>query len=278
MTGAASLDNERTPRTISDMLRLVLRQSLPLAALFIFVGIACGKEPLEAVERKEFPVAENVQITLRLTDGTVHIYGSNENVVRVTAFKKAYTKERLDGMKVDVAVNGQGAEITTIFPPKPQGLSIADRSGTVDYMLIVPQSCTLKEVAVENGEVIVEGVRGGGVNVRLTNGRILATNCFAPTNLALGRGGIDVAYSWWQEQPIVLNAQSENGDITVALPKNAAVRFDLATNNGWIKNQFATDEQPEGAAQTLRLAVGENPSGEMKLHCAAGNIRIGKTY
>src|SRR5437879_551875 len=128
------------------MLRLVFRQSFGLAALFLFAAIASGKEPLEAVEQKSLAVAGDVQITLHLGAGTVHIYGSDENVIRITAMKKAYTKERLDGIKVEVAVTGDTADITTTFPPKPKGLSIADRSGTVDYMLIVPQSCTLKEV------------------------------------------------------------------------------------------------------------------------------------
>src|SRR4051794_4432356 len=187
------------------------------ALLLIFSSTAFGKQPLEGIQRGDYPVPPDVAITLRLGDGTVHIYGSGDNVIELTAIKKAYTKERLDAIKVEVTVNGDSAAIETTLAPKAQGLSVEDRSGTVDYILLVPQTCSLKSIQVETGEIIIEGIRGGGVNASLTNGRILAKNCFVPTNLTLGRGGVDVGYLWWEEgRSFAVNAQSTNADIHVA--------------------------------------------------------------
>lgn len=237
---------------------------------------AFAREPLEDIVRADYPVSSKVAITLRVAEGTVHIYGSNEDLIKVTAIKKAYTKERLDRIKVDVAINGDRAVIETTFPPKPQGLSIADRSGTVDYILLVPQTCSLAQVEVENGEVIVEGLRGDGLNVRLTNGRILAKNCFAPTDLVLGRGGLDVGFNWWEDRAFEVKAQSTYGDLLVALPKNALARFDAATGDGWIRNSFNKEQQND--ARTLQWSKGDDPSVTITLRAQSGNIRIDNIY
>ncbi|MFL6568732.1 MAG: DUF4097 family beta strand repeat-containing protein [Chthoniobacterales bacterium] len=248
------------------------------ALLLIVSSTAFGKQPLEDIQRADYPVPPNVAITLRLGDGTVHIYGSGDNVIELTAIKKAYTKERLDAIKVNVTVNGQNAAIETTLPPKAQGLGLEDRSGTVDYVLLVPQNCSLKSIEVENGEIILEGIRGDGVNVGLTNGRMLAKNCFAPTNLTLGRGGVDLAYGWWEDgRSFAVNAQSKNGDIHVALPKTAGARFDATTGDGWIRNDFAKDEGNDDA-RSLQWTMGEDPTVSFTLRTQSGNLRIDKPY
>lgn len=250
-----------------------------LATLVLFVvGDAFAKQPFEAIERKEIPVAPDIALSVELGDGTVHVYGSNENVIKLLAIKKAYSKERLDAIKVDVSVTAEAALVTTTFPPKPNGLSLADKSGTVDYVLIVPQTCTLKNITVENGEIEIDGLRGGGVDVRLTNGRIVVMNCFAPTNLSLGRGGMDIVYFWWENTAAFpVNATATAGDISVALPPNGVASFDAATQSGWIRNQFLPNEQND-SGQSLRFASGENPGTEIKLRASSGNIRIARTY
>ncbi|MDQ6859622.1 MAG: DUF4097 domain-containing protein [Verrucomicrobiota bacterium] len=247
-----------------------------LLSLVAFAS-AAAKQPLEQIERKDYPVTANVALTLRLADGTVHIYGSDQNVIKLTAIKKAYTQERLDQIKVGVTVNGDAATIETTFPANPGGLSLADRSGTVDYVLLVPQTCTIKLLEVENGEVIVEGLRGDGVNVRLTNGRILAKNCFTTTDLTLARGGVEVAFYWWESRAFDVKAQSTSGDVHVALPKNANARFDAATGDGWIRNQFVKDET-NGDARALQWTMGEEAANTITLRAQSGNIRIENIY
>jgi len=257
-----------------------MRHLLLVALLMSTSGSALAKQPLEETITKEYPVTANLRLTLHLTDGTVHIYGSDQNVIKLTAIKKAYTKERLDAIKVDVTVNGDSAVIETVFPPKPTGLSIADRSGTVDYSLLVPQTCTISELTVENGEILVDGISGEGVNVRLTNGRIAARNCFSATNLTLANGGLEILYYWWEQRSFDVTAESRNGDIRIALPKNSDVRFDAATGNGWIRNRFLKDEQEHdgGASQTRRWTMGAAPTGEIKIRADSGNVRIEDVY
>jgi|SRR5947209_12006352 len=257
---------------MNDVARL-----MQLAALFLFALSAAGKEALENIQQNEYPVSPNTTFTLRLGEGTVHVYASNENIVKLTAIKKAYTQERLDGIKVDAQVSPDAVEIVTTFPPKPHGLTTADRSGTVDYILLVPQTCTIKEIAVDDGEVIVEGMRGGGLDVRLTNGRILTKNCFCSTNLTLGRGGIDIGYLWWEPIAFSVNAQSTNGDVRVGLPSTASAQFQATTADGWIGNQFAADGE-NNDAHTQDWTMGNAPNATFNLRAQSGNLHIEKIY
>ncbi len=151
--------------------------------IFALVALACsnavGKQAFEHIVENTYPVVPNVRLSLRLGDGTVHLYGSEEPAIKVTAIKKAYTKERLDAIQVNVTVNGDEAVIDTVLPPKTPGLSTADRSGTVDYTILVPQTCTITKLEVENGEIIVEGIRGEGLSASLTNAIVSSA---APTS------------------------------------------------------------------------------------------------
>jgi len=58
---------------------------LGMTALTVFALTAFAKPPLVEIEQKEFAVPPNVALTLRLGDGTVHIYGSNEDVIKLGA-------------------------------------------------------------------------------------------------------------------------------------------------------------------------------------------------
>jgi type 1 fimbria pilin len=249
-----------------------------LALLVLACSSTSGKQPLEETIRSTHPVVATARLTLRLTDGTVHIYGSDEPAIQITAIKKAYTQERLAAIQVNVTVEGEDATIDTVLPPKAKGLSTADRSGTVDYTLLVPQTCTLTQVTVENGEIAIEGIRGDGVTASLTNGRIRAVNCFAPTTLRLGAGGLDLGYFWWEQRSFPVDVETRNGDIRVALPESSAASFDAATKNGWIRNQFDPEREQEGTAQSMEWILAIDPTSEIKLRAQSGNIRIENIY
>jgi hypothetical protein len=248
------------------------------ALLVLVSSSASGKQVLEHIVASTHAVVPNVRLSFRLGDGTVHIYGSDEPALKVTAIKKAYTQERLDAIQVNVTVNGDEAAIETVVPPKAPGLSTADRSGTVDYTVLVPQTCTITRLEVENGEIIVEGIRGEGLSASLTNGRMRAVNCFTPTDLVLRSGGLEIAYFWWEQRSFPVSAQTRQGDMRVALPKDSAARFDAATENGWIRNQFDPERELDGKAQAYEWILGIDPTSEIKLRAQSGNVRIENIY
>src|SRR5205814_6536024 len=114
----------------------------------------------------------------------VFVYGSNTNEMRVQAVKRAYTRERLKQIAVVVSVHPGSVSINTKFPPKPKW-ALSDRSGTVDYTIVIPATANLARLELEDGEVLVDGMRSRRMRARLRSGRMLAHNCFGNVALTL---------------------------------------------------------------------------------------------
>ena len=233
-------------------------------------------ETLEEITEDVYELSATGSLTIRNGDGRIYLYGSDGNELRVKVIRKAFSQERLDALKPSVTINGDEAVIETAFPPKPEGWSTSDRSGTVEYMINVPQHCTITKAELENGEILIDGMRGPALEARVTNGRIHARNCFTAARLAVDRGGMDIGYGWWERRAISLLAEIATGNIRVAVPPDANVRLDAQTVNGNLQSRFA--EPGENLGRTLQTTLGEDISGEFTLRAVNGNIRIDKSY
>jgi DUF4097 and DUF4098 domain-containing protein YvlB len=191
--------------------------------------------------------------------------------MKVLMRKRAYSKARLDGIAINIAVEGDKASIDTVYPPAPKGLSVADRSGTVDFLITIPETCSVSPVEVATGEIIVEGFRGRTVNARLTNGRMMMRNCFSDIHLAVGSGGLDIFYDWWEALRFPLVAEIGNGHIRMQLPSYASLRLEAVSGNGSVINGFAKEGEP---SQTVNTIIGSGDGAEFKLRASSGNILI----
>lgn len=246
-------------------------RALLVAALLLGAGLPARARPaLEAIVQESYAVGDHVRLSVRNAEGTVHIYASDEPGVRLTAIKKAFTQARLDAIQVQVQRSGDVVTIDTVFPAKPVGLTTADRSGTVDYFLLVPATATLTGLEVEDGEIIVNGLRGELVKVRLGNGKLSVENCFAPTELEIGRGVADLFYGWGDPRRFAVSAAVKNGDLNVSLPHGAAVVLDLATTRGAILGNIPGLE----GAGAVRLTTGSGAGASFRLRAEEGSIRI----
>ncbi len=261
--------------------RFAVRPLLVAAALCTIGGDeAVGGKILQETWENTYAVSEEVSLNVRCADGRIYIYGSERNEMQVTAVKRAFTQERLDALSLRVALEGnretggETATIETIIPPAPQGGLTQDRSGTVDWTIIVPQNCRVVKAELSNGEILIEGMRGAAVNATVGKGRLLARNCFSPTNLVVGRGGLDLFYNWWEEEPFTLEAQIEDGDLRVGLPEDASLHLNAVSTSGHIVNHFAEEEERNGSVPDLNTAIGKGAGAEFQLRTGTGNIRI----
>jgi len=243
---------------------------------FLFALAFLADQARAAVAEQEVQevhaVPADVSVSFRNGDGRILVYGSEENEIRITALKRAFTKERLDQIKVDAKLENGKATIDTIFPPTPEG-RLEDRSGTVDYTIVVPQGCTLADLELANGELLVQGMRGPSINARLGTGRLLLRDSFSATNLRVGRGGLEIFYGWWEE-PFALTAEIAEGNLRVGLPSSAALRLSATSPKGDIRNGF--QETETDGLRTLQTAIGDEPYAEFKLQAGDGTIRIEK--
>lgn len=247
------------------------------AALVFFAAKVSAAPPLEAFVEKTFPLPANAEVRIRNTDGQMYIYGSEVNELKVYARKKAYSKTRLDAIEVKISVEDGKATIDTIYPPTPTGLSLRDRSGTVDYTILLPQTCSIPQLELANGEILLSGLRGPAVHVGLTNGIIYAFDCFTALQLKATQGGMDIAYNWWERGNVALDAQLEQGKVRLALPPDPAVRLEVQSQSGQIVNDFG-QELGQKDGHHLRTTIGADDGAEFRIRTESAGIRIERAY
>jgi hypothetical protein len=253
------------------------RRLRPFLVLGAFLLSACGSAADRTVEQtfeQSYQVEPNAAINIRNTDGSIRIYGANTSEIKVQAIKKAYDRERLDKIAINVAAQPSSIVIETKYPPKPK-LGLSDRSGTVDYVLIVPQTCTMPRVELVTGEVLIEGMRGKKIQASLVNGRLLANNCFADLHLFVANGALDVAYDWWEKRKFSVDAKIVNGNARAILPGDAAFHLVVTSDNGNVTSEFTDKEnRHREAGRKIDSMIGAPSEAELKLHATSGSVRI----
>ena len=245
---------------------------------FFFAQPAFAVDVLEEMVEQKYDVAPDASLSVVNTDGSIRIYAAEKSEITIQAIKKAYSRERLEGIVVDVKATPNSVAITTSVPPR-KGV-IGDRSGTVDYIIIVPQTAHITQAELTNGELLVEGLRpGGSAKAHVTNGWLGGHNCFANLDLAVETGRLDVAYDWWESHEFSVKAANTRGNIHAALPSDASLNLNATAPEGRIANDFeAKKSSPADIVHSVATVIGLEGGGSIALEARRGNIRIWKTY
>jgi len=239
--------------------------ALALAILF-FVPRAFAVEVLEEIIDQRYELDSDATLSISNTDGSIRIYGGDKQEVLLQAIKKAYTPERLKGIVVDVKATRNS-------------IAISDRSGTVDYIMIVPQTVKIAQLDLVNGEVLVEGLRGGSATAHLVNGWLGGHNCFADLTLTVETGRLDVAYDWWESRKFSVKASSTHGSVRAILPSDSSVILNATAPEGRIANTFDTQKDAAtGVVHSVNTVIGSDAEAVIELQATRGNIRIDKSY
>jgi hypothetical protein len=255
---------------------LILSGLFAVATLFAGCGFNGGDKTLEEVVEQTYPVDPTATLRITNGDGSIRIYGADITEIKIEAIKKAYSAKRLAGISVKVSARSNSVSIETDFPPAKKW-GFGDRSGTVDYVLVVPQTCRITNLELTNGEVLVDGVRGAITNARLTNGRLFGHNCFSNIDLGVASGNLDVAYDWWEETKFSINAKIEDGNLRASIPSDAAFHLIAETEEGKIANDFAEQEQRQDGVRKIDINIGAPPHPEIRLRARDGNIHVVET-
>ena len=259
-------------------LAAINQQSVRLLLAALLSALAgCGSaahSPLEETFEQIYTIEPTVNVTVINGDGAVFVYGSNTNEMRVQAIKRAYTRGRLKQIAVDVSIQPGSASINTKFPPKPKW-ALSDRSGTVDYTIVIPATANLARLELEDGEVLVDGMRSRRMRARLGSGRMLAHNCFGNVALTLDRGTLTLGYDWWEPGKFSIKANVEHGNAWAFLPIDVVCHLVAETRHGKIENDF---EEPaeRGTKEIRKIDMLIQGGGETAVTMLAkeGNIKI----
>jgi hypothetical protein len=251
---------------------------LAATAVFLFFGRpAFAVEPLEEVVEQKYSVDSNATLSVQNIDGSIRVYADDKPEIHIQAIKRAYDRERLEAIAVDVTATQKGVAITTTFPPRKTALS--DRSGTVDYIIVVPQSACVTDLSLTNGEVLVEGLRNGGrAKARLVNGWLAGHNCFGDLDLSVETGRLDVAYDWWENHEFSIKAFSTRGNLRAIFPGDTSINLSATATEGRITNGFAPKKANSGeeVIHSVAEVIGSDAEAVVSLEARRGNIRIDK--
>ena len=244
-----------------------------VCATFATVSICRASEVLEEIIEQNYPITPTAKFSLRNDDGSVRIYGADISEMKLQAIKKAYTRERLGRIAVGISVKPEEIKIDTSFPPK-QKWGLGDRSGTVDYVIVLPWRCDIEQVRLANGEMLVDGMRGAYVHARLGRGRFFGHNCFTDLHTAVEHGALDVAYEWWENRRFALGAKIQQGNARVVIPSDAQFRIHAQCADGNVFSDFTNDDRGAAGQPKFDLVVGAAPNSEMNIRAVDGSIRI----
>ena len=251
----------------------------PLLAALLSALASCGAaphRPLQETFEQIYTIEPTANVTLINGDGAVFVYGSDTNEMRVQAVKRAYTRERLKQIAVDVSVQPGSVSINTKFPTKPKW-DLSDRSGTVDYTIVVPATVNLTRLELGAGEVMVDGMRGERMHASLGSGRMFAHNCFGKVALALDRGTLTLVYDWWETGKSSIKANVAHGNAWTFFPVDIVCRLVAETGHGKIGNDFEEAAQ-RGTRETTSIDMLIHGGGDAGVTMCVkdGDLRIVK--
>lgn len=231
---------------------------------------------LEEMINRSYPVDAATTLSITNRDGSIRVYGAGAEVhdVHVEAIKKAYSPARLKSISVNIVAQRDSITITTTYPDDPR-FGLSDRSGTVDYVIVVPQSMRIAKLDLANGEVLVEGMRSDQARVVLGNGRLFAHNCFGNLELALQTGNLAIVYEWWEDQEFAIRATIQDGNAFAYIPSDAAFHIIAHTTTGKIGNDFTEkeDRHPE-PIDKIDMLVNGGGKTTFQFESHDGNIKI----
>jgi len=251
--------------------RLVIASVL---ALCMLSTSAIGNEVLEDIVEKTVPLAPAGTFALHGTDGTIQIYGTDSSEIKIVAIKKAFSPTRLKAMEIQIETKNGLVNVNTVAPAKPRwGLS--DRSGTIDYIVNVPQTARIAAVNLPNGELVIDGMRGDPISASLGSGRLTTHNCFCDQKVSVESGGVDVVFDWLEDKPLTIDAAINDGNVHALIPVDASFEVHALAKHGRVASDFSEIEnRKRGGVSEINETIGQAPLSKLTMRAVNGNIRI----
>ena len=253
----------------------------PIVVTLLLSLNACGSADdrlLEENTENVYPVEPDAKITIQNGDGTVTIYGSDVNEIRVQAIKKAYSRDRLNQITIEVSGPPGNVTIVTKFPPQPTWV-LSDRSGTVDYTITVPATASISALDLHTGEIRLEAVHGREIRARLGDGRIFVRNCFTNLDLTMNRGTLTLSYDWWEDETFAAQVRMNQGNAWLWVPDDAAFHLFSEVKRGRIANDFndlSMFNNPGAPVTKIDQIVNGGGIATINIRVDDGKIRIGE--
>ena len=221
-----------------------------------------------------YPLTATGRVNIVNINGDVHVNVWDQNSVKVDAIKRAYSRERLSEVTVDVQ---SAADILTIKTRYPEDRNYSGRNredswASVEYTVTLPRRAQLDGAELVNGSLDVEGVQGS-VRASLVNGNVKASDLGGEVKLSTVNGGIEANVAALTTAKGV-QMSSVNGSIVLIVPPGINADVKASTLHGAITNDLGLqvdDGQFVGHSLSGQIGTG---GARIRLNNVNGSISI----
>jgi DUF4097 and DUF4098 domain-containing protein YvlB len=232
-----------------------------------------------------YPLQPGGRLELENRNGSIEIVGWDRNTIDVSGTKFAPATNRLQEIKININVSGNGASVATEWPKDSWHGSYGAK-----YIIRVPRQITLARAQTTNGSVSVEDLEGGG-HVNSTNGRISMARDSGDYDVHTTNGAIDFEECSGSQRAHTTNgavrgrlktgsidSESTNGSIELTLmqPSNGQ-RIRASTTNGGIVLALAEfHDNPLNAETTnggVTIRLPKDTNAKVNLETSVASIR-----
>jgi DUF4097 and DUF4098 domain-containing protein YvlB len=231
------------------------------------------KGPKNEVFEQTYEIDPDAGLSIRNTDGSIVIHGTDTAALKLRAVKKASSSDELKGIDITAEAGSKAASITTRFlPQKNKALSSGSR--TVDYTIEVPPTVNLTRVDLENGKVSIEGMKGD-LQATVVDGQLAVRNCCGNAHVNIANGTLELHYEPCERKRFLVDAQMTNGNAGVFVGRGASFHIQAETIAGKIINDLGEMGNLNGhAAGKIDISTAKDARDEIKLHVTSGDIKI----
>jgi len=258
------------------MLNAVRLVPVPIAFCLLLSCRPAVDRTLEEMIDHSYPIEPTATLSVMNRDGSIRVYGAGAEThdVQVEAIKKAYCADRLKAISVQISAGPNSISIETIYPTDSDA-GFSDRSGTVDYVIVVPQTIRISKLELANGEVQLEELRSEAARAHLGSGRLFAHNCFGNLDLTVKTGNLAIVYEWWEDREFSIRATIQSGNAFAYIPSDAAFHLIAHTATGKIANDFAEKEDRHAEPiSKIDMLVGGDAKATFQFETQDGNVKI----
>ena len=253
-----------------------------LTISLIFTNCVFGKKAEEKFE-KEIEFVSSGLITLKNTNGSVHIDSWSKATVKIVAIKTVRAgsyrtaEQFLEKVEIIIEQFSNEIQITADYPRKGSASGFWNLfSGSkkpqvnIQYELTVPEDSEL-DIRTTNGAVKIEEVFGN-ILARTTNGAVNLENVNGNAIAKTTNGSVKASFIKFQKHNEI-ELRSTNGRIYLELPENTSARLSARTTNGKISTDFPVNVLGGLSSRKIEGTIG-NGNGKIDLRTTNGSITI----
>lgn len=230
--------------------------------------------PKNEVFEQTYEIDPEAGLSIRNTDGSIVIHGTETAVLKLRAVKRAMNSEELKDINIITSAGEKAVSITTKFlPQKNRALSSGSR--TVDYTIEIPPTVNLTRVDLDNGRVLIYGMQAEDLHATVVDGQLAIRNCCGNAQVSIANGALDLYYEPCERRRFLVDAQMTNGNAGIFIGRRASFRIQAETMTGKIINELGDMVNLNGrATRKVDISTGKGVGQEIKLRVTTGDIKI----